>query len=251
MTSKPTTLDPDFSLRLVVCGDTHGDATTVRGAVAAASAAGSPYMVQVGDFGYWEHTPAGQMFLDTCNAIAKDFKTPIVFLDGNHENHPLLWDVYAEAEKSPEGFWQIRPGVFYAPRGHRWTWGEKTFLAVGGAYSIDRDWRVLGDSYWLTEEITEEDVETASAGGKVDVMFSHDAPLSVSPLPPGARIFPETEPSRKRLERIVEATRPDILVHGHFHRRYNEQFVHRDGFVTNVEGLAADGDPGTVILLEV
>ncbi len=236
-------------MKILAVGDTHGDSLTVRAALDEAEGR-ADWVVQVGDFGYWEHTREGVRFLDTCNTFAAEAEVPIVFLDGNHENHPLLWERYSESDKTPEGFWTIRPNVFYAPRGHRWVWDTRRFLALGGAYSIDRYWRKLGDSYWLTEEITNEEADNAAAGGPVDVMFTHDAPLSVHPTANAEKnLFPETSANRAKIEKVVEATRPSLLVHGHWHVRYSDTFEHRDGYTTRVEGLAADGRPGTTLWL--
>lgn len=235
---------------ILACGDTHGGLLAVHAALAEAKAGTADWLVQVGDFGYWEHSRHGVEFLDACSLFATRDGVPLVFLDGNHENHPLLWERYADSDKTAEGFWTIRPNVYYAPRGHRWTWGDKRFLALGGAYSIDRQWRTLGSSYWLTEEISDEDEALAKEGGTVDVVFSHDAPISVDPLRGRSLVFPETEPTRRRLERVVEATRPDLLVHGHWHVRYSDTFTHRDGFTTRIEGLNADGKPGTTLWLK-
>lgn len=237
---------------ILAVGDTHGDVLTVRNALFEAAAGGDSWLFQVGDFGYWEHTRRGIQFLDDVEVFAARYGVPVVFIDGNHENHPMLWDRYRDSDKTPEGFWTIRPHLFYAPRGHRWTWGDKSFLALGGAYSIDRDWRKLGDSYWLTEEITPEEADLACEGGQVDVMFTHDAPMSVSPYGSAPRMmFPETEANRRKIERVVETVRPSLLVHGHWHHRYSDTFTHRDGFETKIEGLSADGRPGTTLRLEI
>jgi len=177
---------------------------------------------------------------------------PILFLDGNHENHPLLWEKYADSPKTPEGFWQIRDHLYYAPRGLTWNWGAKKCLALGGAVSIDRCARTPGYSWWATEEISQEEEDKSKAVGKVDILFAHDCPISVDPFQNRkVKIYPETEANRRRLERVVEATHPDLLIHGHYHIRYTSTFEHRDGTLTTVDGLAADGEPGTTLLIDL
>lgn len=239
-------------MRLLVVGDTHGDPDTVRKAYGVAVGHEVDYFVQVGDFGYWEHTASGRSFLDRCSNLAVSTGIPLVFLDGNHENHPLLWDTYVGSAKTPEGFWTVRPGLHYAPRAMRWVWGAKSFLAVGGAYSIDKSVRTPGSSWWATEEISVDEMDAARKGGKVDILLTHDAPLSVDPFEGrSVMVFPETRANRAKVDSIVEAVRPEILIHGHFHIRYSDVYVHRDAFETRIEGLAADGDAGSNFLMEV
>jgi hypothetical protein len=89
------------------------------------------------------------------------------------------------------------------------------------------------------------------APGYVDVMFTHDAPLGVTPWTEHATkdrkkdLWPESKENRRLLSAVVEACTPNLLLHGHYHRRYADQ-VGR----TRVEGLAADGNPGSAIVLD-
>ena len=62
----------------------------------------------------------------------------------------------------------ITPRTLWAPRAHRWTWQGVRFLALGGAYCIDRRDRTLNSGRWgwFTEEtITAEQTAAAIAGG--------------------------------------------------------------------------------------
>lgn len=83
----------------------------------------------------------------------------------------------------------------------------------------------LGD-WWPQETITDEEVQTAIqnmvewADGlnpyqEIDVMFSHDAPTSVS-LP--VTSYPAAEKNRAKLQQVYEVAQPQLLVHGHYHQ---------------------------------
>jgi len=110
--------------------------------------------------------------------------------------------------------------------------------------SIDRAHRTDGATWWATETITDNDVETlvdrAGASG-VDVLLTHDAPAlppSISPLGDPV-IDADCAPSVGEIARATELLAPRLLLHGHYHVRYSGQHG-----MARVEGLAADEQAG-------
>lgn len=110
-----------------------------------------------------------------------------------------------------------------------------TWLALGGAGSIDRLVRVPGHSWWPEEVITDADVVTAAASGPVDVLVCHDAPSAVRTTRVGSRrqvelydprlspppeIVAWCDSSRRLLDRAVASLKPRLVVHGHHHVAY-------------------------------
>lgn len=244
-------------MRFLLLGDTHGNDKFFERACQAATESGCDRIFQLGDFGYWEHYPEGVRYLDAVRELLEEYGLTCVWIDGNHENHPLLWEKYRDDcdLSHTGGFWTIRAGLFYAPRGLRWAWDGITFLALGGAYSIDREYRTPGKSWWGTEMITDEDVIKASAGGPVDVMLTHDAPNEAD-IPSLRRQdpldYPQSRNNREMVSEVVRQTRPQFLAHGHYHDRYSDILhypvgVDGDGrqllHSVQVEGLGADMDP--------
>ena len=51
---------------------------------------------------------------------------------------------------------------------------------VGGASLVDRQWRELDVSWWVDEELTDEQIEEACRGDRADIMIFHDCPSGVS-----------------------------------------------------------------------
>ena len=108
---------------------------------------------------------------------------------GNHEERPenlpnieiwydqdVDWYVWREAEY---------PNIRYLWDGGVYTFGKYTGLILGGAYSIDKEWRLQTGKKWFeSEQLTAEemeDIEIHSAGAKYDFVFSHTCPLSWQP----------------------------------------------------------------------
>src|SRR5690606_29429240 len=164
-------------MRVLYAGDTHGNYVHIDYLYNQAKEFDVDIIFQLGDFGYWEHKQKGVSVVTHVESKTQTYGIPLYFLDGNHENHPLLWKTYQT--ENEEGFIVVRDGLFYSPRGHRWIWNDTRFLSIGGSFSIDRNYRRPGTSFWFEEEITEEDVHKAIQGGKVDVMLCHDVPAVV------------------------------------------------------------------------
>lgn len=235
---------------LLVAGDVHGDARHMAYLYEKAVEQKCHVIVQVGDFGYWEHYDDG-VFLDLCEQGFHDtteFGWPVIviWIDGNHENHPLLYKLYGPGsplhETSPEGFWKIREGLYYVPRGTRWVWSDVSFLGLGGAYSIDKNYR-LGEQrkdgierWWSTEQLTDEDVaHCLEDRSHVDVMFTHDKPRDVK-VPWDRHDLPAAKPNQDKIQKVLDVLEPNLLIHGHLHLRYQA----RVGFCTVVEGLGCN-----------
>lgn len=205
-------------------------------------------IVQLGDFGYWEHQDEGK-FLDQLSRLAKNYGVAVYWIDGNHENHVLLRSTYCVPERTDEnGFVQMRDRIFYIPRGTAWEWAGVRFLGLGGAFSVDRNSRKVGRSFWFEETITDEEVELACENGKdgVDVVFAHDVFTGVDinlVFAMQGRYLSKSPPSdrnRDRLKTVVDAVQPSQFLHGHYHVYYKQNVMQHYGPV-RVVGLGCDG----------
>jgi Icc-related predicted phosphoesterase len=233
-------------VKILMAGDTHGDGAHVRYLLQVAQRKGCSCIFVLGDFGYWEHMPQGVNFLDRANLNANLKNIPIYFLDGNHDKTSLLLEKYDWPEQiDDEGFLLVRPYVRYARRGHAWNWDGVRFIALGGAYSVDKSWRLeredktnRPESLWFPEEeMTDEDMDnvlTNQTTQYVDVMLAHDKPFTSEP-DWNRKHFDECLPNQHRLQRAVDVLHPLLYLHGHLHFRYSDE-IGTEHF-TQVEGL--------------
>lgn len=253
-------------MKILFAGDTHGNINHIRYLLDHASNNDCAAIFQLGDFGYWEHTNDGVQFLDQVSKLAHERLIPIYFLDGNHDKTSLLLNKYQEQDS--QGFTKIRSFVYYAPRGHRWTWGNTRFIALGGAYSVDKPDRlrmeeakqravILKNSYrppsaqkstdtsgtlWFPEEeMTDADMDQILSNTyPVDVILAHDKPRASSPQW-NRKDFPECLPNQDRLQKAVTTLKPKLFLHGHLHYRYKDVIrCGDDDQWTMVIGLDAD-----------
>lgn len=193
-------------------------------------------ILQAGDFGIWreraEYTWMGktyyrQTYLEALTEKLEEVNAEIWFVDGNHEDHPYLTELaeryYAQFGCPGKPFGWITARIRWLPRGTRWTWHDQTWIAAGGAVSVDKFQRTEGKSWFPEEEITPDQEEMIITKGPADVILSHDAPSSepLNLLPPPEEwlpMIPAAEAHRERLERICAAAKPSHVFHGHYHR---------------------------------
>ena len=246
-------LSADAVADVLAVGDVHGNTPNLTAAVDLAVDLGVDAIVQVGDFwladAHWPRlNPLESEFMWT----AHDSPLPIVVIDGNHEVWPALGR-YAATSQAAAAMASRRPlhlggSIWWAWRGSVWTWGERTFGALGGAVSPDRREIAVHDNRWEAEAITEDDLRRLLANvdaefdGSIDVLFTHDAPAQVRNLTSGMSGVPwdlreAADAGRRLLGRAVETTRPALVLHGHWHRTNRERIDEH----TEVLGLSADG----------
>ena len=210
-------------------------------------------IVQLGDLGWGPWPYENRQMQDRVADKLRHAGIPMFFIDGNHDNFDNLEKAVAAGRKTDEGFVEVRPNLFYIPRGTAWQWGEKKFIGLGGARSIDIDpvppeWpgRTLGKTYWEQELITQQQVnDILDRDLSADVMFSHDAPAGLKwDAPFSKKSDAISQWNRKAVRAVAEHVGAKVLVHGHYHQRYTERLVLDNGRPLLVCGLDRDKYPG-------
>lgn len=227
--------EPD---RIAYAGDWHGNQHWALNAIHHARTAGAEMILHLGDFGYDFHP----LFLRRLtNELACD-DMYLFFVDGNHENFERLHRFSLDED----GLRPLTDRIIHLPRGYRWTWHAVRYLALGGAVSVDRKWREEGRSWWPQETMREDDLAAATAGGRADILISHDVPAGFTIpglAPPGT--FPDdaiadAEAHRHRFREVADAVQPVQIWHGHYHFRYSRTVDWGWGDI-RIEGLDCDG----------
>lgn len=221
-------------MKIGLLGDTHGNYGWMLYALDKFNREGITTILQLGDFGIWPGTN-GEGIMKRVDLLLKNYKQTMYVVPGNHEDY----DQINAVPVAEDGWQHFREHILLAPRGHRWEWGGMSFVALGGAPSVDRQPRLEAmqknptglKSWWAEEDITEEDVQKVIDGGYADVMVCHDAPNGVDEIhrqisgnPHGFKgvdlIY--AADGRERLTRAFKAVAPNLLLHGHYHFLVNE-----------------------------
>lgn len=132
------------------------------------------YVIVCGDFGLvWSNSEEELWWRNWLHK--KTFTT--LFVDGNHENFDTI-------NKYPVSTWNggkihfINDSIIHLMRGQVFTIEGKKFFTMGGASSIDKQFRKEGVSWWREELPTKKEYDEAMKNlnkhnGTVDYVLSH------------------------------------------------------------------------------
>lgn len=234
-------------------GDTHADAGWLKFVVLPrAVELGVSAIVQVGDFGYWGDA---HKFLSLVRTARQKYSIDIYFIDGNHEQHPLLQrDV--EAAQTRDGVLagsrdpiELSPGFFYLPRGAHFEVAGKSVACCGGAASINKQDLKTGVSWFPDERINDLDIEAVRLGGTADILIAHDSASGwrIPGIPSEGVLpvhwlseLPACDEHRDRVREVLELVKPSMLIHGHYHSAF--QLAHQEEWgKLDVFGLDCNG----------
>lgn len=218
---------PEYG-EIPVSGDWHGQkgwgSYMIR---LIAESTASPAIFHLGDFGFWPRS-GGQKFLSKIHKALELHDKWIFVTAGNHEDYQQI-STFSPVADMPGCVRNPRfPRIIVLARGYTWEWLGKKFMSVGGANSIDRDRRTQNIDWWAGEQISGLDVYNSIQYGKVDVLFSHDAPSGVRIF--GSHREPDAWPatsvqysneSREQLRLITDVIQPRLMFHGHYHMPLN------------------------------
>lgn len=240
-------LNPD---KLLLVGDVHGDVRQLARALDYGKANGVDTAVQLGDFGIWPGN-SGMWFLKDVNKLLEELEMTLFFVPGNHDDYT---QINAKPVDDETGLQLWGPRLFGMPRGWRTEWSGLKIAALGGAHSVDRQWRLKNcpELHWEAEHVTEEEAELFRSGGPVDVIFMHDspagAPNTIVDSGDGAKFFPQEELylaalHRQLLATAVNPTSPVFIAHGHYHKWMFGTYLPEGATRTcDVLGLSEGGD---------
>ncbi len=174
------------------------------------------YVIICGDFGgIWYGTQKDNYWLDWLEE--KNFTT--LFIDGNHENFDALAQ-YEECSWNGGKVQYIRPSVIHLLRGYVYDLEGMKLFAMGGAHSTDKAYRREGISWWPQEIPSEDEITRARQNlaindNQVDIILTHDAPLSLASMISIEKTH--DDPLMPFLEEIKNSVGYRHWYFGHFH----------------------------------
>lgn len=205
---------------LLVCGDIHGNWGTLLEEVIRHKIKNAIIII-AGDCGI------GSEKIEFWETLEKKIarKTPgvqYVCIRGNHDN-PEQFDsatIFFDHLKAVSDYEILEIG-------------SKRILPIGGAQSIDQDWRIKVNSkyehfgshkrIWWEDERPEKDKNLLKHIGKIDIIVSHEGPISLGPVisrtgDMTAEIYDNILEDRKYLQEILIDIHPDYWYFGHYHQ---------------------------------
>lgn len=170
---------------IYITGDLHGQLDNVIYLTQKHNTTKEDIVVILGDAGFNYYGDGRDEYMKK-----RAERLPITFLciHGNHEMRPGTLENY-KLIPFAGGYAYIEeayPSIFFAKDGLFSVCGQ-TILVIGGAYSVDKEYRLnRGFGWWADEQPSEEvksyvEHKLNKAGWKVDYVFTHTCPFQYQP----------------------------------------------------------------------
>lgn len=207
-----------------ITGDTHGSFSRIESFCSRMQTNTEDTMIILGDAGLNFHG-------DWRDIMRKQSvsRLPITLfcIHGNHEKRPGTIPGYQEKLwHSGKVYYEPQyPNILFAQDGEIYKFGSSHSIVIGGAYSIDKAFRIEEKDWWSDEQPSaeiKEFVETQlnSVGWKVDLVLSHTAPLKYEPVEaflPGLDQSKVDKTTEKWLDGIEDRLEYNKWYLGHYH----------------------------------
>ena len=207
---------------ILLLGDIHGDYRTLQRAIDKANEVGAEALIQVGDFGLFRSF--GMNNEEKFKNVVHTSKCPVYFIDGNHDD-ATRWTTYTEVS-------QVYPELplYYVPRGTVMEIDNRTIAFMGGAASIDKNFRLQEGWHWDEKEnISPYEVLRMMDNAKdkqIDLFITHCPPNSVinEHFDPRAKLqfgvgLDWHDHNQDIIENIWHAIGTPNVYSGHMHKR--------------------------------
>ena len=160
---------------IYLTGDTHGDFERIKDFTNRFHTKKTDIMIILGDAGI---NFSGFLYDQTKKEYLQSLPITVFAVHGNHEMRPASIPDYLQ-KKYPD-IWFAKDGEIYQLNGKR-------VIAIGGAYSVDKMYRIAyGYGWWPDEQPSEEikayvEAQLERMDWNVDVVLSHTVPLKYEP----------------------------------------------------------------------
>ena len=239
----------DFE-RVLVTGDTHGSFLQLKDSLARTEVTGKDLIIILGDVGVNFHNDfRDDMAKENLAVIPAQF----LLIRGNHEMRPTdpgLGGKYQEEEWFGGTTYaeEAYPRFHFAKDGERFHINGRDFLVIGGAYSVDKFYRLrYGLGWFPDEQLSEEEMSgileaVKEHGGKEDIILSHTCPYEDRPTD---MFLPRIDQSKvdSRMEQFLQEVKDSVSYNewycGHWHINRKTDDIHF--LFEGIEEISAQG----------
>lgn len=218
-------------------GDIHGSKFEIVRLCEKLKLTADDIIVILGDVGanYFEDVRDAELK----QAFSK-LKPTIFCIHGNHENRPANIPTYLTKRWNGGIVWyeEQYPNILFAKDGEVFAMDGLRHLVIGGAYSVDKYFRIRRNYGWWPDEQPSTEikayVEQQAQGQHFDVILSHTCPFKYEPVEAFLPMIDQSTvdtSTEKWLDRIEETVRYDTWLCGHWHinKRIDKlQFLYHD-----------------------
>lgn len=147
-------------------------------------------------------------------------------VQGNHEERPENISTYKEIDMFGGKVFieEEYPNLIFAKNGELYDIDNKKVLVIGGAYSVDKNYRIIyGYPWFKDEQLSKEEMNNILnkyKGQHIDIVLSHTCPLKYEPTEVFMKCIDQSDVDKsmeKFLDRVEESIDYDKWYCGHYH----------------------------------
>lgn len=208
---------------IYITGDTHSDFSRIKAFCKDYDTTNDDVIVILGDAGINYYRGAKDIKL---KYALSNLPITIFCIHGNHEIRPHTIVSY-DKMKWNEGmvyYENAYPNILFAVDGEIYKLNNKQCIAIGGAYSVDKDYRLMmGYGWWEDEQPSNEikqTVEKVLLENTVDIVLSHTCPLKYEPIEVFLSFIDQStvdKSTEEWLDKIEESITYEKWYCGHYH----------------------------------
>lgn len=217
----------DFD-HIFLTGDTHGDFGDLIQRSARYGITERDLLIILGDVGINYYT--GKKDVRARNELTM-IPATILCIHGNHEMRPTSPEIahlYRRTEWMGDFAYveDAYPRLIMAEDGARYHINGRDFLVIGGAYSVDKYYRLQRGYRWFADEqLSVSEMETirrkvAEHGNREDIILAHTCPYDHRPIEaflPGLDERTVDNTMERFLQEIVDTAEYNAFYCGHWH----------------------------------
>lgn len=155
-----------------------------------------------------------------------DMNITLFCIQGNHEERPENIKTYKEVDMFHGKVFveEFYPNLIFAKNGEHYNINGKSILVIGGAYSVDKEYRLLYGHQWFKDEQLRKEEQEAILnkykGKHVDIILSHTCLLKYEPTESFIERIDQSKIDKSMeifLDKIEENVDYDKWYCGHYH----------------------------------
>ena len=214
-------------------GDIHGSKHEVMSFCARVGATADDTIVILGDVGANYYCDGRDHAL---KEALNELGPCILCIHGNHEQRPDTIPTYLTKEWNGGSVWyeEEYPNLLFARDGDVFTIEGITHLVLGGAYSVDKYYRLARGYGWWPDEQPSAEIKAYAKSQiqrirRVEVVLSHTCPYKYEPIEAYLSVIDQSsvdDSTEKWLDKIEESLDYKVWLCGHWHINKHIDRIH-------------------------
>ena len=219
--------------RFYITGDTHGNFNRINYLCEKFETSKEDILCILGDAGINYYLNKKDYML---KQVLQDMPITFFCIHGNHEERPFNISTYI-TKKWNGGivyYEEEFPNILFAKDGEIYNINGKSILVIGGAYSVDKEYRLLKGWSWFKDEQPNKEIvkyieKQITKQRHFDIVLTHTCPIKTEPRHMFLPFIDQSKVDKTTellLQRIADWITFDNWYFGHFHGRWDNGKYH-------------------------